>query len=303
MPYPLTLTLTLALCFAVQALALRLVGGRTSKSESNYFSSVARIQTGIKGSPEVMLLGSSMTGRFPDRREGFDGVASLGCDGGSAVDTLEAMRDGLLPAAPVLIIEGNTLYRSLSGAPTEISSTMRSPWFRVGCEWPLLGASARPSAFGYSVLLSRKIGVAEGPEGAALATTTQPACPDEPPLGDDRQERFAQDLAETLRVLAQRGSQCMIVVIPPGIVTDKQTEALPRRIANLADIPYWNMTEGLSASDWKLTDGVHLAPKSAAMTLRALLKPIHAISRTRQHDKTGETLAPEGRKDLPHGRQ
>ncbi|MEO8616420.1 MAG: hypothetical protein ABI600_14845, partial [Luteolibacter sp.] len=46
----------------LQTVALRASGGKTLKCESNYFSSIARIQTETKGKSEVMLLGSSITG-------------------------------------------------------------------------------------------------------------------------------------------------------------------------------------------------------------------------------------------------
>lgn len=102
MRYPLILAITLALCFAAQSLALHLSGGRTAKSESNFFSSIGRIQAGAQGKPEVMVLGSSITGRLPDRTQGFHGWANMGCDGGSAVDALRAMDAGILPTAPGL---------------------------------------------------------------------------------------------------------------------------------------------------------------------------------------------------------
>ena len=99
MRYALPFALTLALLFTVQTLALRAVGGRTAKSESNFFSSVGRIQAGTTGKVDAMMLGSSITGRLPDKAQGYAGWANMGCDGGSAVVTLRAMDKGLLPAA------------------------------------------------------------------------------------------------------------------------------------------------------------------------------------------------------------
>jgi hypothetical protein len=65
--YATAFVLMLATCFGGQWYALRMSGGRTVKSEPNYFSSLARIQSGVRESPRIMLLGLSMTGRLADR--------------------------------------------------------------------------------------------------------------------------------------------------------------------------------------------------------------------------------------------
>ena len=181
MSYFFTLLLTLATCFAVQWFALRQVGGRTAKSESNYFSSLGRIQAGTSGKPRVILLGSSITGRLPDRAQGFEGFANMGCDGGSAVDALRAMDQGYLPTAPVLVIEMNTLHLALQPKPSEIGSAIRSPWFQAGMRAPAISAYARPSAFLYSKLLARKIGEFGDPASEEdLHVTSRPAPPGNP---------------------------------------------------------------------------------------------------------------------------
>ena len=91
MNYPSILVLSLAACFGLQSLALHLVGGRTAKSESNFFSSIARIQTGAaEPVAEVFLVGSSLTGRFPSRSAEFPDVANLGCDGENAAVVMRA---------------------------------------------------------------------------------------------------------------------------------------------------------------------------------------------------------------------
>ncbi len=169
------LTLTLATCFGVQLLALRASGGRTTKSESNYFSSIGRIQAGTRGTPEVMIVGSSITGRLPDRAQGVSGVANMGCDGGSAVDALRAMDAGILPTAKWIVIEANTLQVALDEQPTEIGRAMQRPWFRAGMAVPALGAYARPAAFFYSKLLVSRIGSFDGQRSEAdLGVTSLP---------------------------------------------------------------------------------------------------------------------------------
>jgi hypothetical protein len=272
--YTLTLALTLAACFTVQLLGLKIMGGKTTKCESNYFSSIARIQTGVAGKPEIMLLGSSLTGRFPDRSSGFKGVANLGCDGGSSVETLEAIDQGLLPSAPVLVIEGNTFYRSVSGQESEVAKGMRSFWFRLGLKVPSLQASARPSAFAYSYLLHRKVGRAEGPEGARFELPDRPG-PAVAAVGmSAREEAFAGRVAAIIRRLEARGSKCYVVIYPPGFTGEGRTSDLPKLVAAKAGVPYWDMAAGLRPEDIVLTDGAHMAPASAAKTLRTFLAAI-----------------------------
>jgi len=145
MTYALTLTIALAACFGLQTLALHLVGGRTTKSESNFFSSIARIQTGAaEPVAKVFLAGSSLTGRFPSRTEEFPEVANMGCDGGSAAVVMRAIDKGILPLPPILVIEGNTLYREQGAGKSLVAQVMDSPWFSVGRKFPNLGATARP---------------------------------------------------------------------------------------------------------------------------------------------------------------
>jgi len=270
--YTLTLTLTLAACFGLQSFALHRSGGKTNKSESNFFSSLARIQTGIRSQPEVMLLGSSITGRLPDRSSGFAGVANLGCDGSSAADTLEAMDAGRLPIAPKLIIEGNTLYRSASGATSEIGRAIASPWFQVGNQIPNLGATARPAAFAYSRLLAGKIGLSPGPVGEALPCRSLPHVAVEAQDLPAAADPWVSKLAALLKRLEARGCQCLLVIIPPGANGNSLNIRIPRELSRRSQVPLLDLTDGLPPGAVLLTDGVHLAPQSAAETLRAILK-------------------------------
>jgi len=154
MRYALTLALTLTACFGIQTLALHHVGGRTTKSESNFFSSIARIQTGAaEPVAKVFLAGSSLTGRFPSRTAEFPDVANLGCDGESAAVVMRAIDKGILPLPPVLVIEGNTLYREQTASESLVGTVMESQWFELGRNIPNLSATARPSAFAYSIQL------------------------------------------------------------------------------------------------------------------------------------------------------
>ena len=274
MPYALLLTLTLAVCFTLQSLALRASGGSTTKSESNFFSSVARIQTGQRGRPEILLLGSSLTGRLPDRTSGFDGVANLGIDGGSAADTLRAIDRGLIACPPQLMVEGNTLYRAVDQGPGEVARAMESRWFEVGRDLPNLGATARPAAFLYSWLMERKHGVAAGMDRDGLRLESRPRIPamDEAPALNPAEEELITELGGILRRIEAKGCRIILVMLPPGADLDSPNRRIPMALACRAGVSWWDLNEGLPAGAVRYTDGVHMSPASAAATMASLLE-------------------------------
>ncbi len=279
MPYFLTLTLTLAACFGIQSFALRAVGGRTTKSESNFFSSIARVQTGAaKPIAEVYLLGSSLTGRFPSRSEEFPDVANLGCDGENAAVVMRAIDNGILPLPAMLVIEGNTLYRELSPNASVVAGVMKSPWFRIGRAVPNLGASARPSAFAYSILLERKIGRADIGEKKPLiadAIPTVASGPDTTPLPANAAV-LINELSELVKRLQSKGTKILIVQLPPGAEADTIDTRIPYALSYQTRIPILDLSKNLPPNSVTYTDGIHMAPASAAAALRSIL---HALDK------------------------
>lgn len=274
MHYTLILTLTLAALFGLQSFALKQSGGRTAKSESNFFSSVGRIQAGAADGVKLMVLGSSITGRLPDRAQGVEGTANMGCDGGSAVDALRAMDAGILPVAPRLVIEANTLHLALEKKPSEIGSAMKRPWFKAGLQVPNLAAYARPSAFLYSKLLERRIGGFDLKPGEDLGESGKPQAV---PAGQavslkPEEESLVAEIHGILDRLSRRGTQAMIVWLPP---TRPSTSLPPPWILELArrsGIPYWDLSQQIQPGTVTLTDGVHMAAPSAARTMASLVK-------------------------------
>jgi len=277
MRYTLFMLVTLAACFVIQILALRAVGGRTTKSESNFFSSLARLQSAAKGKPEVMFLGSSITGRLPDRANGFKGVANMGCDGGSAADALRAMDRGLLSAAPLLIIEGNTIFLGISCKETEISKAICSPWFAVGRSVGFVSATARPAAFAYSKLLAGKIGSPGSPQGIAENLSTKPYIPKEHSvtLANDSEKELVEELSGIISRLASHGTKCWVVILPPRIEPGAAQHNLVVAIAAKAGVPFWDLGVGIPAEHVQLTDGIHMTPSSAALTMREILREVY----------------------------
>jgi hypothetical protein len=263
-----------AVCLGGQTLALRLSGGKTVKSESNYFSSIARIQTESQGKPRIMMLGSSMTGRLGDRAQHFDGVANLGCDGGSAVVTLRAMDRGLLPAAPLLIIEANSLSFELEHRGKEIGEAIGSRWFGLGMRTPNFGATARPTAFAYSWLMARSSGSAPGRGEGFLPISSRPGKldPANLPALDSKETALVDEITGILTRLREKGSQILLVMIPPGAVEGSAQFKIPRAVAAKSGTDWWDLTEGLPAGAVEFSDGLHLDAPSAQKVMLTLMR-------------------------------
>ena len=276
MRYFAILMLTLAACFGAQALALRAVGGRTAKSESNYYSSLGRIQAATVSPAEVMLLGGSITGRLPDRIHGYRGVANMGCDGGHAVDTLRAMDQGLLPTAPVLVIECNSLYRALEPKPSEVGLAMNRAWFGAGMRVPSISAYARPSAFFYSLLLARRMGDFGEPDPDGLRATGMPVRLEGPaPTVEDPAERaLATELQALLMRLHGKGCRTIFVWYPPGRLGGFEPPSWIFSTIAGSHSEWWDLGVQAQPDLVVLTDGAHMAAPSAARTLVSLLKGI-----------------------------
>jgi hypothetical protein len=274
-PYLQTLCGTLAFCFAIQAASLRAVNGRTHKSESNFFSSVARLQTGIAPPPSVMLLGSSMTGRLPDRSNGFDGVANLGCDGGSAAPTLRAIARGDFPTPATLIVEANTLDRS--GEEGEVDEAIRSGWFWAGVRVPLLGATARPSAFAYSAMFPRSRRL-QGDRTALLTTAPSPRPWEAPVALTPTAEAAASKLASLINAAKQRGARVLVVQLPTRWQPGTEALAVARDVSRRTGSGYVDLTKALAEPEIAYTDGVHLDGPSATLCLRLILDSCAAMA-------------------------
>jgi hypothetical protein len=262
----------LAACFGLQSFLLRASGGKTLKSESNYFSSIARIQTETQGSPRIMLLGSSMTGRLGDRARRVDGVANLGCDGGSAVITLRAMDRGRLPTAPLLIIEANSLAFELHGQGREIGHAIDSKWFEIGIKTPNLGATARPTAFAYSWLVAHSAGGAANFAKDHLPLESEPEMLDTglQPTLTPQAEALVSELAGIFERLRKKGSDILIVMLPPGVKDD----SLAKAIAAKSGVRWWDLNAGLSKDAVGFSDGLHLDSPSAQKVMLTLLREV-----------------------------
>lgn len=272
--YPTGLIVIFAACLGAQTLALRLSGGKTLKSESNYFSSIARIQTETQGDPKIMMLGSSMTGRLGDRAQRFEGVANLGCDGGSAIVTLRAMDRGLLPTAPLMILEANSLSFELEHRGKEIGEAIDSHWFEVGIKTPNLGATARPTAFAYSWLMARKPGSDPNASQELLPIQTKPSVldPSTAPELDEKSGALVDEVTAMLDRLRKKGCDFLLVTLPPASPAESLQAKIPRAIAARSGVRWWDLTEGLADGTVSFSDGLHLDGPSAQKVMLTLMR-------------------------------
>ena len=270
---------TIAACFGLQSLALRMVGGRTVKSESNFFSSVGRIQAGAAARPKIMVLGSSITGRLPDTAQGFRGISNMGCDGGNAIDALRAIDQGILPSAPWLVIEANTLHLSLVEETTEIASALRSPWFKLGIKYPLVSSYARPTAFFYSKLLANKIGTFDPQEAArGFETHTLPVITNSESgqIHGPAETKLIVEVSGIIKRLQSKGSKCIFVWLPPARAANTPPEWI-LTLAESCHSYWWDLATHIPTGSVKFTDRVHMDATSATRATGDLLRAVQQL--------------------------
>jgi hypothetical protein len=248
-----------------------------------------------------MLLGSSMTGRLPDRKHGFEGVANLGCDGGNALDLLRAFDRGQLPPAPWLVIEGNTFYRSLHGGESELARAMRGLWFRAGMKVPQFGAAGRPSGFLYAWLMARKFARQEALERQVPVRVAPPGAPPEQ-AGElsAPEQQLVEQVAAMLRRLEQRGARCLIVMLPPGAEETTPNHRLPLAVAAATGSPWWDLARAVPRDSIRYTDQVHMSPASARLVVEILLEELGDVggSRNRGGNRWQNPMPAGGRETL-----
>ena len=230
-----------------------------------------------------MMLGSSLTGRLGDRAQHFDSVANLGCDGGSAVVTLRAMDRGILPTAPLLIIEANSLSFELEKRGKEIGEAIDTYWFRTGIQTPNFGATARPTAFAYSWLMARSSGAVSSSNQEFLPISSKPvelAAANAPTLGP-KETSLVDEITAILGRLRKNGSEILLVMLPPGAAADSVQFKIPLAVAANSGIPWWDLTEGLPPGSVDYSDGLHLDAPSAQKVMLTLMRQTLNPEKTR----------------------
>jgi hypothetical protein len=261
----------LILCLTIQTVLLFANPDRPKKSESNFFSSIARLQTGIAPLPRIMLLGSSMTGRLPDRAMGWEKVANLGCDGGSAVTVLRAIADCKFPAPEAVIIEANTLVMGLKSQQSEIDEAIDSSWFWLGVRFPQVGAIGRPASIAYSQLLARRLG--------SYVKTSRPANTPVPPatawhtvlLLSPEAENTAARLCDLFNRVRSRSVKIAIVQLPCRREQRTDWIDIVREVSRRTGAAFIDAANRLPAGSLRFTDDVHMDAATASLCLDYIL--------------------------------
>jgi hypothetical protein len=260
------------MCFSLQAFFRYALDMRTGKSESNYFSTMSRFQSGASPAAEIALAGSSITGRLPGRESGNQEIANLGSDGGPALDGIRLIVMGQIDAPKWLVIEANTLYGGVGFGETLIVKGAQGLWFDVGARLPLLGAAARPSGMLYAKMLRRENvlrGEAFDVKLNTLATEQVDLLKD---FTHEEKKRF-DEYVSALTELEKRGVNFLIVTYPAGLMREREVFLMKNTIAELSKrfpISYLDLASQIPAEELQFTDTVHLNPESAARVLQTI---------------------------------
>ena len=275
----------LLVCFTVQGLAYYGFGCGTGKTESNYFSTISRFQSAVAPGAEIALVGSSISGRLPGRESGNQEIANLGSDGGSSLDGLALLNEGLVGRLKWWVLETNTAFSSGAYVETPAVTGARRLWFRVGGTIPLLGASARPTGMLYSGLKGRN-------QFASPPPFTLPRVPSAVPESSLHEEALTvfereriQRLSGGLLQARKRGTRILMVRYPAGLLKPKQVDEMNTVIAQLhqqTGAPYLDLDSEIPRSELVFTDNVHLSPESAARVLATVREAIRRLEQATQ---------------------
>jgi hypothetical protein len=255
----------------IQTKATRALEGSWVKGESNFFSSLARVQNAAAKPARVALVGSSITGRLPDRGSGFPGIVNVGIDGGSAIDGLRAINEGIVQVTDEVIIEINTLTVGLYAEGVKVSGSLRSPWFRAGLQYPPLSYRSRPTGMFYSWARSRE-GAWESGQGNILRDgfSLPKLGTSGPQLGAVEEARVAQ-ISDLLSEARSKGLKVTLVQYPPAITEESVQYGMAMAISERSGVPIWNLGKEIQSGTVEFTDAVHLAPGSASKVLNTLI--------------------------------
>jgi hypothetical protein len=238
---------------------------------------MSRFQAAASPAAEIAFAGSSITGRLPGRESGNQEIANLGSDGGPALDGMRLIALGQIDAPQWLVIETNTMYGGVGFGDALIVKGAQGPWFDVGANLPLLGASARPSAMMYAQLL-RRPKIAEGKTYAVELDKID--YQDGDPLNEftESEKKRFDDYVAILQQLQQLGVKILMVTYPAGDMKEREVfmmQATVSEIAKRFPIKYLNLERQIPRKELEFTDSVHLSPLSAANTLATIYAVIH----------------------------
>jgi hypothetical protein len=256
----------------VHAFLIGLATNPSLKGESNYFSTLARLQAAARvESPQIAFVGSSLTGRFPMGCLGRRGI-NLGCDGGSSLDSLLLLSSGGFQVPPHVVVEANVLESD----STSLRGIAEGGWFKLGVELPVFSAAYRPSSLLYRCLKQSGSNLDAGMNDRSAQWATFSEKPEVPEF---KHEINAESLAECARItglvhaIKKTGCRVMVVWIPNGrgrgeLLQEQVMKA--QQMAADCNIPFFDLRglDELKLVDY--TDGVHLDESSAANVVRLI---------------------------------
>lgn len=265
-------------CLGLQGFVYFGCRGGSAKTESNYFSTISRFQGAVAPGAEVAVVGSSISGRLPGRESGNDDVANLGSDGGTPLDGLSLLEEGLVGNPRWIVLETNTLFSSGRIVEMPAVSGSRGLWFKIGGTMPLLGASARPTGMIYGNLLGRNWRGTEKPFPLQHIPSAIPEATlrneDLTTLEKQRIDRLGLSLLRAMK----SGTRILMVRYPAGILKPRQVDEMNTVVALLhqrTGVPYLDLNSQIPRSELIFSDSVHLGPESAARVLTTLRRAIN----------------------------
>jgi hypothetical protein len=264
----------LAFCFGMQGVAYYKLNAGAIKAESNYYSSLGRIQKARAPSASLALIGSSITGRLPGREAGNNDVANLGADGGSPLDGMELLVDGVIAQPQWLVVETNTLFNQIGYARIPLVAGAKGSWFRIGANFPLVGASARPSGMLYSRILNRSQPATAEPFPVNL-TSPLAGHGGELSLASLSPAQFERlrTLESGLKSLKHRGVRLLFVNYPAGQMAAREQNLMLTAVLHLSretGSAFLDLAGQIDRTELTFTDPVHLGPESAARILKTM---------------------------------
>lgn len=264
---------SISLCALLQGLAYYQWNCGTGKSESNYFSTFGRFQAAARGRNEICVVGSSISGRLPGREVGNEQVGNLGSDGGSPFDGISLLAEGVIPIPKFLVVEMNTLYNSLEIPESSTVKGSRGIWFKTGTRFPLLSASARPTAMVYAKLLNRDR-IINAPIFAQVDSPTTYANDYKLDFTFTQVERDRlEQTLQKLTFLKQKGCHIILITMPAGVIQERDRQRMEASIylySQELQLPHLDLEKKIPRHLLHFTDSVHLGPESAERILATI---------------------------------
>ena len=161
----------------------------------------------------------------------------------------------------------------------EIAQAIGSDRFEIGTRVPGFSAMARPTAFEYSWLISRREGGTAVSSADGLSIWSLPArfLDSQAPLADPAANELVDELCGIFQRLEKQGCRILLVDLPSGAEAGTVQSELPRVLAYRSGVLWWDLNEGLPSGSVEFTDGLHLDAPGAAKVLTSLVRGAESI--------------------------